>query len=70
MLSRRRRHNRTAAVVTLVALGLLVTIVHVAPLRAFFAFGAVTSWELALALASEFIALSWFELLKIIRPFR
>jgi Ca2+-transporting ATPase len=64
----RRGKNRTAAVVVVVALVLLVTIVSVAPLRGFFAFGALAGWELALALASGLVALSWFEILKVVRP--
>jgi Ca2+-transporting ATPase len=68
LLSRRRAGNRTASLVVGVALLLLVTIVMVAPLRSFFAFGALTHWELALALASGPVALAWFELLKLVSP--
>ena len=68
LLSRRRAGNLTASLVVGVALALLVTIVSVAPLRTFFAFGALTGWELALALSSGLVALSWFELLKVVKP--
>jgi len=67
-LSRLRTRNRMATAVVVLALGLLVTIVSVAPLRGFFAFDALAGWELALALASGFVALSWFELLKVVSP--
>lgn len=68
MLSLRRAGNRTAAVVVVVALALLVAIVTVAPLRRFFAFGVLAGWELALALVSGLVALSWFEALKLASP--
>ena len=68
LVSRRRTGNLTATLVVVVAFVLLVTIVSVAPLRTFFAFAALTGWELALALVSGFVALSWFELLKVVSP--
>jgi len=68
VFSRRKGGNRTAMAVVVVAFALLVTIVSVAPLRAFFAFGALAGWELALALASGLVALSWFEILKVVSP--
>jgi Ca2+-transporting ATPase len=68
LFSRRRTGNRTAAAVVAVAFAVLVTIVSVAPLRGFFAFGALARWELALALSSGLVALSWFEILKIASP--
>jgi len=67
-LSRHRTRNRTSTAVVVIALALLVTIVSVAPLRSFFAFGALAGWELALALASGFVALAWFEVLKVVSP--
>jgi hypothetical protein len=42
----------------------LLVVVLVPPLRPFFAFDAVTPLELALALASGFVAVTWFELAK------
>jgi Ca2+-transporting ATPase len=68
VLSRARRRNRTATAVIVLVLALLVTIVSVAPLRAFFAFGALTRWELGVALASGFLAVAWFEVFKALRP--
>ncbi len=68
VITRRRTRNRTASIVAGVALAVLVAIVSAAPLRGFFAFGALAWWELALALGSGFVALAWFEILKIVRP--
>jgi Ca2+-transporting ATPase len=64
VFSRATLRNRTATAVIVVALALLVTIVSVAPLRAFFAFGALAGWELGAALASGFVAVAWFEIFK------
>ena len=60
--------NRTASLVVIVAAVLLVAIVSIAPLRTFFAFGALTGWELVLALSSGPVALAWFEILKVVKP--
>jgi Ca2+-transporting ATPase len=68
VLSRARRRNRTATAVIVLALALLVAIVSVAPLRTFFAFGALARWELGVALVSGFIAVAWFEVFKVLRP--
>ena len=68
MFSRRRTFNRTASAVVVVAFALLVAIVSLAPLRRFFAFGALAGWELGLALVSGLVALSWFEILKVASP--
>jgi len=65
--SRRRTRNRTATLVVILALVVLVTVVTIAPLRSFFSFGALSGAELAIALGSGFLALSWFEILKLIR---
>jgi Ca2+-transporting ATPase len=64
VFSRVTLRNRTATAVIVVALALLVAIVSVAPLRAFFAFGALSRWELGAALVSGFLAVAWFELYK------
>jgi hypothetical protein len=42
----------------------LLLVVLVPPLRPFFAFDAVPPLALALALASGFVAVTWFELAK------
>ncbi|HEU4726846.1 MAG TPA: cation-translocating P-type ATPase [Kofleriaceae bacterium] len=68
VFSRLHTHNRTAALVVVVAFALLVAIVSLPQLQAFFAFGALARWELVLALASGPLALTWFEILKIVRP--
>jgi Ca2+-transporting ATPase len=64
----RRAANRTASLVVGVALALLIAIVWLAPLRAVFAFAPLAGWELALALVSGPVALTWFEILKLVRP--
>jgi Ca2+-transporting ATPase len=68
LFSRRRARNRTATTVTVVAFVLLVMTLSFAPLRSFFEFGVLDGWELALALVSGPVVLSWFELLKVVRP--
>lgn len=68
VIARRRTPNRTATAVVGGALAVLVAIVSVAPLRGFFAFGALAGWELAIALGSGFVALAWFEILKMAKP--
>jgi len=64
VFSRATLRNRTATAVVVIALALLVTIVSMAPLRAFFAFGAPAGWEIGVALASGFVAVAWFEVFK------
>jgi Ca2+-transporting ATPase len=68
LVSRRKAGNRTATAVVVVAFALLVAIVSVPPVRGLFAFDALSGWELALALGSGLVALSWFEVLKLVRP--
>ncbi len=68
VFSRAPLRNRTATVIVIVAFALLIAIVSTSPLRAFFAFAALSPWELAVALVSGFVALAWFEILKVVRP--
>jgi len=65
ILSRRARWNPVAFLVSAGALGVLFFVVSVPAVRPYFAFDALPPWELALALASGFLSLSWFEIWKL-----
>jgi Ca2+-transporting ATPase len=70
VFSRATLRNRTATAVVVVALAALVAIVTMAPLRTFFAFAALSRWELGVALVSGFLAVAWFEVYKALRRAR
>jgi Ca2+-transporting ATPase len=68
VFSRASLRNRTATAVVVIAFALLIAIVSTPALRTFFSFDALAGWELGVALVSGFVALAWFELLKVLRP--
>jgi Ca2+-transporting ATPase len=60
----RATRNPIALAVSGAAMLVLVVVVSVPTLRPFFAFAALAPWELAVAIASGFVALAWFEIVK------
>ncbi len=64
IVSRDGAKNLVALLVSASALAVLLVVVEVPGLRPLFGFDAITPWETVAALASGFLAISWFELLK------